>query len=102
MHWALIDLDSRSEHVVYAAVTKATEVCRASSLQYAELHNPRRLRLWSIDQRMVERAVETIQHQIGVTEKELASQVEATAEGQAGGRRPCLTDRLAKVFGQIL
>lgn len=90
IHWATLILETYSEKVACRAAKKAAEICRSSSLRFAELTNPRRLHLSGTDERKVELGANMIRHQIGVGLKE------EVLKAQRGSAR--LLAYLAKVF----
>ncbi|KAL8978984.1 MAG: hypothetical protein Q9177_006253 [Variospora cf. flavescens] len=95
-HWATIALDSCSEQVAYSVANRAAEISRSSNLRFAELANPRRLRLFGTDERAVEGGLNMMRHHMGLVIKDEASQA------QMGRRRgSSLTGFLAKVFSRV-
>ncbi|KAI4088539.1 MAG: hypothetical protein LQ344_005973 [Seirophora lacunosa] len=96
-HWATVPLESCSEETAYAVTNRAAEICCFSNVRYAALLNPRRLRLYSTDEKAVEGALNMVRHHMGLVIKEEASQ----SQVEMGRRRgSSLTGFLAKVLNR--
>ncbi|KAI4152764.1 MAG: hypothetical protein L6R39_001734 [Caloplaca ligustica] len=94
-HWATIALDSCTEQAAHSVANRATEICHAGDVQYAEFSNPRSLRLWSTDERALRSGLNMIRLRMVSANKEEA---EKTQEDRPRGYS--FSGFLAKVLGR--